>query len=40
MVTTPHSPDAMDLIRARPGVTFGQLASYARGFHQGLAACG
>ena len=31
--------EAMDLIRARPGVTFGQLASYARGFHQGLAAC-
>jgi predicted metalloprotease len=31
--------EAMDLIRARPGAGFDELAGYARGFHQGLAAC-
>jgi hypothetical protein len=31
--------EAMDLIRARPSVTFDELAAYAKGFHQGPAAC-
>jgi hypothetical protein len=32
--------EALDLIRGRPGVTFGELAAYSDGFHRGWAACG
>ncbi len=31
--------EALDLIRARPGAQFDELAGYADGFHQGKAAC-
>jgi predicted metalloprotease len=31
--------EAMDLVRARPGAGFDELAGFARGFHQGLAVC-
>lgn len=31
--------EALDLIRARPGAGFNELAGFARGFHQGLISC-
>ena len=32
--------EALDLIRARPGAGFDELAGFADGFHQGWGACG
>ena len=32
--------EALDLIRARPGAGFDELARYSDGFHGGRAACG
>jgi hypothetical protein len=32
--------EALDLLRSRPGVGFGELAAFADGFHGGRAACG
>ena len=31
--------EALDYLRSRPGASFGEVAAYADGFHQGLGAC-